>query len=80
MAACVWNGRGGACVPARTSAQRRFHPRIMHFHVQTLCFRPSPDAPNDGCALAGRAGRHTGTAPTTLDGHFGRVPAKPFII
>ena len=20
------NGRGGACVPARTSAQRRFHP------------------------------------------------------
>ena len=22
-----WNGRGGACVPARTSAQRRFHPQ-----------------------------------------------------
>ena len=21
------NGRGGACVPARTSAQRRFHPQ-----------------------------------------------------
>ena len=49
-----WNGRGGACVPARTSAQRRFHtkmrychpqtlhfhPRMMHFHVQTTCFHP----------------------------------------
>ena len=49
-----WNGRGGACVPARTSAQRRFHPkmkcchlqtlrfhlRMMHFHVQTPCFHP----------------------------------------
>ena len=23
-----WNGRGGACVPARTSAQRRFHPKM----------------------------------------------------
>ena len=22
-----WNGRGGACVPARTSAQRRFHTK-----------------------------------------------------
>ena len=71
LLARVWNGRGGACVPARTSAQRRFHPkmmychpqtlhfhpRMMHFHVQTLCFCPSPDAPNDGCALAGRHGR-----------------------
>ena len=33
------NGRGGACVPARTSAQRRFqlqkprsHPQRSHFH------------------------------------------------
>ena len=24
------NGRGGACVPARTSAQRRFHPQRAH--------------------------------------------------
>ena len=49
-----WNGRGGACVPARTSAQRRFHTkmmcchpqtlhfhsRMMSFHVQTPCFHP----------------------------------------
>ena len=35
-----WNGRGGAYVPARTSAQRHFHPRMMHFHVQTTCFHP----------------------------------------
>ena len=49
-----WNGRGGACVPARTSTQWRFHtkmrychpqtlhfhPRMMHFHVQTRCFYP----------------------------------------
>ena len=75
-----WNGRGGACVPARTSAQRRFHPKMrcchpqtlrFHlrkacFHVQTRCFYPRKAPPNDGCALAGRAGGHTGTAPTTL--------------
>ena len=62
-----WKGRGGACVPARTSAQRRFHPkmrychpqtlhfhpRMMHFHVQTRCFYPRKVPPNDGCALAG---------------------------
>ena len=73
-----WNGRGGACVPARTSAQRRFHPkmrrchpqtlqshpRMMHFHVQTRCFYPRKAPPKDGCALAGCAGRHTGTATT----------------
>ena len=35
-----WNGRGGACVPARTSAQRRFHPKMARFHVQTACFHP----------------------------------------
>ena len=43
-----WNGRGGACVPARTSAQRRFHTkytRMMHGEF------------NDGCALTGRHGR-----------------------
>ena len=46
-----WNGRGGACVPARTSAQRRFHTQIyLHitYHARGL---------NDGCALAGRHGR-----------------------
>ena len=27
-----WNGRGGACVPARTSAQRRFHRQNIFTH------------------------------------------------
>ena len=47
----VWNGRGGACVPARTSAQRRFHTKIylrITYHARGF---------NDGCALAGRHGR-----------------------
>ena len=46
-----WNGRGGACVPARTSAQRRFHTQIylrITYHARGF---------NDGCALAGRHGR-----------------------
>ena len=52
------NRRGGACVPARTSAQRRFHTK------NTCIVR---GVFNDGCALAGRHGRrHTGTAPTNL--------------
>ena len=73
-----WNGRGGACVPARTSAQRRFHPktrcchpqtlhfhpRMMHFHVQTTCFYPRKAPLTMDAPLAGRAGRHTGTATT----------------
>ena len=52
---CVFGMVGAvACVPARTSAQRRFHtkmrcchpqtlhfhPRMMRIHVQTLCFHP----------------------------------------
>ena len=46
-----WNGRGGACVPARTSAQRRFHTKIyLRITYHTRGF-------NDGCALAGRHGR-----------------------
>ena len=53
-----WNGRGGACVPAQTSAQRRFHTkiylRIMHEDL-------TMDAP-----LQGDTGEHTGTAPTKL--------------
>ena len=42
------NRRGGACVPARTSAQRRFHT-----NQYTHCIRGM----NDGCAPAGRRGR-----------------------
>ena len=42
------NRRGGACVPARTSAQRRFHAK------NTRIVRGGM---NDGCAPAGRRGR-----------------------
>ena len=45
------NGRGCACVPARTSAQRRFHTKIylrITYHARGF---------NDGCAPAGRHGR-----------------------
>ena len=45
------NGRGGACVPARTSAQRRFHTKIYLRITYYVC------GFNDGCALAGRHGR-----------------------
>ena len=90
-----WNGRGGAYVPARTSAQRRFHPKMrcchpqmrcchpqmlcFHlrkacFHVQTRCFYPREAPTNDGYALVGRAGGHTGTAPTNLHHIFPRNP------
>ena len=41
-------GRGGACVPARTSAQRRFHTKNTRIMCGDL---------NDGCALVGRHGR-----------------------
>ena len=40
--------RGGACVPARTSAQRRFHTKNTRIVRGEL---------NDGCAPAGRHGR-----------------------
>ena len=89
-----WNGRGGAYVPARTSAQRRFHRQnIFTHHARGF---------NDGCALAGRHGRAHRPAPTKLhhaflhhsikrhhpstcnppitNRHFGRVPAIPSII
>ena len=84
-----WNGRGGACVPARTSAQRRFHTKDIRIMRGNLTM----DAP-----LWGDTGGHTGTAPTKLhhtflhhsikrhhpstcnppiiNGHFGHVPAK----
>ena len=42
------NRRGGACVPARTSAQRRFHTKNMRIVCGDF---------NDGCALVGRHGR-----------------------
>ena len=42
------NRRGGACVPARTSAQRRFHTKYTRIVRGEL---------NDGCAPAGRLGR-----------------------
>ena len=51
LACTCWNGRGGACVPARTSAQRRFHTKIylrITHHARGF---------NDGCAPAGRHGR-----------------------
>ena len=78
-----WNGRGGACVPARTSAQRRFHTKI---YLRITHEDLTMDAP-----LQGDTGGHTGTAPTKLhhafpcnppmiNGHIGRVPAIPFIV
>ena len=54
---CVWNGRGGAYVPARTSAQRRFHTKNTRIVHEDLTM----DAP-----LQGDTGGHTGTAPTIL--------------
>ena len=72
-----WNGRGGACVPARTSAQRRFHPKMMCCHLQTRCFHPrkaslTMDAPSRG-ELAGKQVRPlphlTTTSATFLQNH-----------
>ena len=42
------NRRGGACVPARTSAQRRFHAKNTRIVCRDF---------NNGCAPAGRLGR-----------------------
>ena len=39
------NGRGGACVPARTSAQRRFHPQRARPHPQKWRFHPQKTRP-----------------------------------
>ena len=65
------NRRGGAYVPARTSAQRRFHAknrfcvsRIVHGEL------------NDGCALMGRHGRAHRHRPTHLHHIFPRIPHK----
>ena len=46
------NRRGGACVPARTFAQRRFHTGNGF-----LCITHCAWGFNDGCALVGRHGR-----------------------
>ena len=55
------NGRGCACVPARTSAQRRFHTK----NTCIVRWEWMMDAP-----LQGNAGGHTGTAPTHLHNFF----------
>ena len=52
------NRRGGACVPARTSAQRRFHAK----NIRIMCGGGGTmDVP-----LWGDTGGHTGAAPTNL--------------
>ena len=51
---------GGACVPARTSAQRRFHAK------NTRIVRGD----NDGCALVGRRGRAHRRRPYPSPSYF----------
>ena len=60
------NGRGGACVPARTSAQRRFHPqrarsppaKAAFLFINNVCSHQNMFVHcADGCALMGRHGR-----------------------
>ena len=55
------NRRGGACVPARTSAQRRFHTKY------TCIVRGEF---NDGCALVGRHGRAHRLRPYPSPSYF----------
>ena len=55
------NRRGGACVPDRTSAQRRFHTK-KHTH----CAREF----NDGCALVGQHGRAPRHRPYPSPSYF----------
>ena len=65
------NRRGGACVPARTSAQRRFHTK-NRFVYHALCMGIlMMDAP-----LQGDSGGHTGTAPTNLHHICPRNPTQ----
>ena len=60
--------RGGACVPARTSAQRRFHTKNTHIVCGEF---------NDGCALAGRRGRaHRHRPYQTPPNHAGAITAS----
>ena len=53
--------RGGACVPARTSAQRRFHAK----NIRIVC-----GDFNDGCAPAGRHGRAHRLRPYPSPSYF----------
>ena len=59
--------RGGACVPARTSAQRRFHTKNTHIMCGEL---------NDGCALAGRHGRAHRHRPYQTPSYFSTQPTQ----
>ena len=61
------NRRGGACVPARTFAQRRFHTKNIRIVRGILTM----DAP-----LLVDVGGHTGTAPTKLHHIFPRNPTQ----
>ena len=62
------NRRGGACVPARTSAQRRFHTKNTRIVRGEL---------NDGCALdrATRAGTQAPPLPNSII-FFHAIPHK----
>ena len=53
--------RGGACVPARTSARRRFHIK----NIRIVCGEL-----NDGCALVGRHGRAHRHRPYPAPSYF----------
>ena len=53
--------RGGACVPARTSAQRHFHTKNTRIVRREF---------NDGCALVGRHGRAHRHRPYQTPSYF----------
>ena len=65
------NRRGGACVPARTSAQRRFHTKNRFVHHVLCTGNLTMEAP-----LWGDTGGHTGSAPTHLHHIFPRNPTQ----
>ena len=61
--------RGGACVPARTSAQRRFHTGNRFVYHALCAGGRMMDAP-----LWSDTGGHTGIAPTHLHHIFPHIP------
>ena len=65
------NRRGGACVPARTSAQRCFHTKNRFVHHVSCAGNLTMDAP-----LWDDSGGHTGTAPTNPRNIFPRNPIQ----
>ena len=65
---CVWNGRGGACVPARTSAQRRFHTK----NTRIVCGDERWMRP----CRATRAGTQAPPLPISII-FFHTIPHKP---